>query len=40
MPSKNPVTGPFKVKNDKHLTKKISNPRGEPCKGKGGKGCK
>lgn len=36
----NPVTGPFTLTEDEHLTKKISNPRGEPCKGKGGKGGK
>ena len=29
-----PVTGPLTIEGDEHLTERIGNPRGEPCKGK------
>ncbi|WP_220188970.1 DUF7507 domain-containing protein, partial [Streptomyces phytophilus] len=32
---KPPVTGPLTIEGDEHLTERIGNPRGEPCKGKG-----
>ncbi|MFG3258665.1 SpaA isopeptide-forming pilin-related protein [Streptomyces sp. NPDC048172] len=36
---RNPVTGPFTITKDEHLTKRIANPRDTCGKGKG-KGCK
>ncbi|MFW6693679.1 DUF7507 domain-containing protein [Streptomyces sp. MAR4 CNX-425] len=29
-----PVTGPLTIEGDEHLTERIGNPRGDPCKGK------